>query len=111
MRTYYSRLGNGAGDINWVINWEWDVNNVKRVEIDKVMGMRQGCSPPTSVSGDVDPTVTGFSISATGDGNTLAVITGGGSGPPSETSAVSSQAIPTSTAPLPTATFSCTTDP
>lgn len=40
MRTHYSGSGNGAGDINWAINCEWDVNNVKRDEIDKVMGKR-----------------------------------------------------------------------
>lgn len=111
MRIHYSGSGNGAGDINWVNNWEWGVNIVKRDEIDKVMGKRQACSPPTSVSGDVDLTVSGCSISVTGDGNTLSVTTGGGSGLPSETSAVSSQAIPTSTAPVPSATFSCTTNP
>ena len=111
MKTYYTGSGNGAGDINWAINWEWNVNNVKRDEFDKVIGKRQACSPPTSLSSDIGPTATGSSISTTGAGNTVSATISGGSGLPSGTSAVSSQAISTSTAPGPTATFSCTTDP
>lgn len=51
MKTYYGAGGNGAGDLNWSIDWEWNVNNVKRDEIDKIMGKRQACSRPTEPSG------------------------------------------------------------
>ena len=112
MRTYYGGGGNGAGDINWAINWEWNVNNVKRDEIDNVIGKRQACSQPTTPSGGIDPTATGSSISTPGTGSHISATTSRGSGLPynklrESVTFSSTQAISTPTAPA----FSCTTNP
>ena len=69
MRTYYGAGGNGAGDLNWSINWEWNTNNVKRDEIDKIMEKRQACSRPTGPSSSSD-SAAGLGIFAPGGGGT-----------------------------------------
>ncbi len=130
--SYYGSQGNGAGDVNWAINWEWNANNVKRQEIDQVMKKRQACSQPTNPSTGIDATATGSGVSLTGQRGTGFPVTATESSLPSSPSLTSSQvasyslaaaSTASNTAPAPTtstaaviptassATFSCTTNP
>lgn len=99
--------GNGAGELNWSIDWEWDSNSVKRDEIEGVLEgrhveKRQACSRPTSPSGSTGPTTT--------EPGTTQPLTNSASVTPSPTASsipsatVSSDSTPTSTPP--TSTFS-----
>lgn len=60
------------------IGREWNVNNVKRSEIDKVMEKRQACLRPSSPSGGIDTTstATGSTIFAPNEGSTFSAVIG-----------------------------------
>ena len=86
MKTHYGQGGNGAGDIGWAINWEWNTNNVKRAEIEPIKEKRQACSRPTGpASNSGVPPASGGGILPSGAGGTDSAGTGQSS--PSPTSA------------------------
>ena len=112
--TYYDQGGNGAGELDWSITWEWNSNNVKREEIENVLekrhvAKRQACSQPTSHSGSIDPTTTEPSTTQPHSTSATATPTATVSGSPTSSSSVlpgssGSSALPTSSLPLPSIT-------
>lgn len=76
MNTHYGNNGAAAGDIDLAITWEWNTNNVKRDEIDRLMEKRQACSQSISSSksgsgtSDQSPSTGPSSASGTGPGFT-----------------------------------------